>query len=181
MLIDYIKVINTICTTIKSNALFDPTQPTNQRLINQVIQKRLIPGPPFPVITVSLGTSDGIWRTIGYTPWANITFNITIWCALPNDRVTTRTLTDLQLSSIKEDWESEQELLYIQSKFEEFIRSSDTDPDANLKRSLGLINVPGINARLITIPRVTFGSKRQGNIGLRYAQNSLSLNNVRVL
>jgi hypothetical protein len=181
MIVNYASMITAIYNTLIGNNLFNPGAADNQRIVNQVTRKRFIPGPPLPAITIKILSSQEIWRTIGYTPWLSAGFNVTIWCSLPNDKATSAVLTALNLNSIKEDWESEQEMLYIQSKLEEFIRSNDNDPACMTYRTLGINGVTGINAHILERVKTVYGDKREANMLLRFADNTFILPNTKIV
>jgi len=167
MLVPYRTIINTVYNTILGNDLFNPSSIPSERLINRLEKVGTIPGEPFPAVTIEMMESADEWRTLGYTPWHAMRIKISAWCRLPSSP-TSRMLTDLGLSSITTEWESEQEMYYLAEKLTEWLRGDETEA-GNLRRTLGLKSLSEVNVGVPTLS-VSFKRVTQGNFKLRIAE-----------
>ena len=166
MIVPYRTIINTVYNTIVANDLFNPSAIPSLRLVNRVEKTGDIPGQPLPAITIEIGPSSDVWRTLGYTPWNAFRIKISAWCSLPA-KPTARMLTDLGLFKITTEWESEQEMYYLAEKLMEWFRGDGTDA-GNLRRSLGLRSLENVNVGVSTLG-VSFRRATLDNFKLRVA------------
>ena len=179
MYIPYAQIVNKVYDTIVLSDLFNPAKDNNSRIVNQVQRLRFVPGAPFPAIMIHILSKDEAFRALGYTPFADISVRVKIFCSIPSSKSTAKLLGDLGFTSIDDEWKAEQEMLYIQQKLEEWIRGDSTE-EGKSRRALGCNGISGIDIHVALLSRTTFGMIDAQNLKIITADNIFTFANSRI-
>lgn len=180
MLIPYIKIVNKVYDTIVANDAFNPNADTSERYVNAVEKTRFVPG-KFPALTIKMLSKQEVHKALGYSPFADLAIQLSVYVGYPATNVTTKTLSELGLNAITQIWEAEQAMLLIQSKFEEWVRG-DESTEGRSRRALGCDQLTEVKVHIARLVATNFRERDDlSNMKLFIAENTIIFPETRIL